>query len=575
MTAGDAERKQQAQLAENESQFRDIMEAAQVGIFVIQDGLFRYVNAFLLDLFGYVREEVIDRLGPLDLIDAEQHAFVREQMRARQSGVPGQRYEIDARRKDGSMFPASILGSPSTYAGRPASVGTLLDLSVQKAAEQRIRELADFDPLTGLPNRRLLRDRVDQLLAVGERDGTPVTLVFLDLDHFKRINDSLGHSVGDEVLIALANRLSGVVRRGDTLSRLGGDEFVLAMPGISTAIAVEVARRLIEECSAPFHVGGHDLTVTPSIGISLYPQDGKDFDSLLKHADVAMYKAKELGRNTFQFYAADMNKATLDRLLMESNLRRALDNGEFVLHYQPLVCLRSGRILGVEALIRWAHQDLGLIMPDRFIPVAEDTGLINPIGDWVLAEACRQAQAWQDAGVGPVLVAVNVSPVQFRQSGFVAAVAGALAASGLDASLLELELTERTVMHDAEVNLGMLSALHRMGVELSLDDFGTGYSSLAYLKRFPVGKLKIDRSFVRDLEVDADDQAIASTIVSMGRSLRLKVLAEGVENVAQLELLRNMACDMAQGYLFSRPVPAAEMLLMLQSQAFLKMLDTE
>lgn len=575
MTAGDAESKQQAQLAENESQFRNIMESAQVGIFVIQDGLFRYANAFLLDLFGYVREEVIDRLGPLDLIDAEQHAFVREQMRARQSGVPGRRYEIDARRKDGSMFPASILGSPSTYAGRPASVGTLLDLSVQKAAEQRIRELADFDPLTGLPNRRLLRDRVDQLLAVGERDGTPVTLVFLDLDHFKRINDSLGHSVGDEVLIALANRLSTVVRRGDTLSRLGGDEFVLAMPGISTAIAIEVARRLIEECSAPFHVGGHDLTVTPSIGITLYPQDGKDFDSLLKHADVAMYKAKELGRNTFQFYAADMNKATLDRLLMESNLRRALDNGEFLLHYQPLVCLRSGRVLGVEALIRWAHPDLGLIMPDRFIPVAEDTGLINPIGDWVLAEACRQAQAWQEVGVGPLVVAVNVSPMQFRQAGFVAAVAGALAASGLDASLIELELTERTVMHDAEVNLGTLSALHRMGVELSLDDFGTGYSSLAYLKRFPVGKLKIDRSFVRDLETDADDQAIASTIVSMGRSLRLKVLAEGVENAAQLQQLRNMACDMAQGYLFSRPVPADEMLALLQTQPFLKMPETE
>ena len=575
MTAGEAEGKQQTQLAESESQFRATMEAAQVGIFVIQDGRFRYANPFLLDLFGYSYEEVVDRLGPLDLIEPAQHDFIREQMQARQRGVKGERYEISARRKDGSMFPASILGSPATFGGHAASVGTVLDLSQQKAAEQRIRELADFDPLTGLPNRRLLRDRVEQLLAAGERDGTPVTLLFLDLDHFKWINDSLGHSVGDDLLIALSNRLSAVVRRGDTLARLGGDEFVLAMPGIPTAVAIEVARRLIEECAPPFHVGGHDLTVTPSIGISLYPQDGRDFESLLKHADVAMYKAKELGRNTFQFYAADMNKATLDRLLMESNLRRALEQGEFALHYQPLVCLRSGRIFGVEALLRWAHHDLGLIMPDRFIPVAEDSGLIGPIGDWVLAEACRQAQAWQLAGVGPVLMAVNVSPVQFRQSGFVAAVAGALAASGLDASRLELELTERTVMHDAEVNLGTLSALHRMGVELSLDDFGTGYSSLAYLKRFPVGKLKIDRSFVRDLEVDADGQAIASTVVSMGRSLRLKVLAEGVENVAQLELLRAMACDMAQGYLFSRPVPADEMLALLQTQPFLETPETE
>jgi len=341
------------------------------------------------------------------------------------------------------------------------------------------------------------------------------------------------------------------------------------LPGITASAAIEVARRLLEVCVVPYVVAGHELTVTPSIGISIFPQDGKDLEALLKNADAAMYRAKEGGRNNFQFYASDMNTATLERLLMESNLRRALFQKEFVLHYQPLVSLQSGLIIGVEALIRWQHPDLGMIMPDRFIHVAEETGLINHIGDWVLCEACRQAQAWTDAGLPPLTMAVNVAPVQFRQAGFVEVVAGALAASGLEASRLELEVTERTVMHDADINLGTLSALHRMGVELSLDDFGTGYSSLAYLKRFPVGKLKIDRSFVSDLDVDADDRAIASTIVSMGRNLRLTVLAEGVETQAQLDLLRNMGCDMAQGFLFSRAIPADKMARLLGEQPFL------
>jgi len=555
---------------EREAQFLSTMEAAQVGIFVLQDHLFRYANPFLLDLFGYTADEFVDRLGPLDLVAPEQHAVLVQKMDERCAGVQGMRYELSAIRKDGSMFPVTILGSPSTFNGQPASVGTVVDISAQKTAELKIRELADFDALTGLPNRRLLRDRVMQLLATAERDESAVTLMFLDLDHFKRVNDSLGHSVGDELLCAVAERLSTMVRRIDTLARLGGDEFILALPGIQAGGAAEVARRLLAACSVPFTVGGHDLMLTPSIGISIHPQDGKDIETLLKNADAAMYKAKDQGRNTFQFYAAEMNRVTLDHLLMESNLRRALKQQEFVLHYQPLVSLQSGLIIGVEALIRWQHADLGLIMPNQFIRVAEDTGLINPIGDWVLSEACRQAQSWIDAGLPAMVMAVNVSPVQFRQLGFVDAVAGALAASGLEAGLLELELTEGTVMHDADINLGTLSALHRMGIELSVDDFGTGYSSLSYLKRFPVSKLKIDRSFVRDLEVDSDDRAIASTIVSMGRNLRLTVLAEGVETAEQLALLRNMDCDMAQGYYFSRPLAAADITELLRMQPFLK-----
>lgn len=556
-------------LREQEAQFRATMDAAQVGIFILQNAIFRFANNFLLTTFGYAAEELIGVLGPLDLIVPEQRAMLADQLHRRAAGEPGTPYEIKVVRKDGSIFPARVVGTPATINGQPASVGTLIDISEQKAAENKIRELADFDALTGLPNRRLLRDRFARMLAIAERDNTELALIFLDLDHFKRINDSLGHSIGDDLLCAVAERLTIAIRKIDTLARLGGDEFIFALPGISSAGAAEVAHRLLEVCASPFWVGGHDLTITPSLGISLYPRDGKDLETLLRNADSAMYKAKELGRNAFQFYSSDMNVTTLEHLLMESSLRQGLNNGCFTLHYQPLVCLRSGRIVGVEALVRWLHPDLGLIMPDRFIKVAEDTGLINPLGDWVLCEACRQSMAWQSAGLPALTMAVNVAPVQFRQAGFVEEVAGALAASGLEARYLELELTERTVMHDAEINLGTLSAINRMGIGLAIDDFGTGYSSLAYLKRFPVGKLKIDRSFVRDLEVDQDDQAIASTIVLMGHNLRLKVLAEGVETACQLELLRKMGCDMAQGYLFSRPVTAEQMAELLRQQPFM------
>lgn len=555
-------------LTEREAIFQMTMEAALVGIYILQDQRFRYVNPCMARWFGYSSEEMVGYRGLLDVVVPEDHALVLGEMQARAGGMSGQPCEITAVRKDGSMFAAKLSGAPSMFDGRPASVGTLLDISAQKAAEQRVRELADYDVLTGLPNRRLLRERFVQLLAAAEREQGEIAVVFLDLDHFKRVNDSLGHSIGDELLCEVARRLDGAVRRIDTLARLGGDEFIFSMPGFHLAAAAEVARRLIDVFARPFLVAGHELTVTPSLGISIYPHDGLDLETLLKNADTAMYRAKEIGRNTFQFYAAEMNTATLDRLLMESNLRRALAQNEFILHYQPLVHLESGVVIGVEALIRWQHPDLGMIMPDSFIHIAEETGLINPIGDWVLCEACRQAKAWFDEGLPPLVMAVNVAPVQFRQPGFVEMVAGALASSGLEAGLLELELTERTVMHDADVNLGMLSALHRMGVELSLDDFGTGYSSLAYLKRFPVGKLKIDRSFVKDLETDPDDWAIASTIVSMGRSLRMTVLAEGVETGEQLAQLRKMGCDIAQGYYFSRPTSAAAMAEILRSQPY-------
>jgi diguanylate cyclase (GGDEF)-like protein/PAS domain S-box-containing protein len=555
--------------SDQETMFQDTMEAVQVGIFILQDQCFKFVNPHMAALLGYAVDELVGVMGPLDVVAPEYQGIVYEQMALRTAGIAGKGYEVTIVRKDGSTFPAMVQGSPARIGGRPASVGTLFDISTQKAAEQRIRELADYDVLTGLPNRRLLLERFALIQAAAERDNAELAVIFLDLDHFKRVNDSLGHSVGDELLCEVARRLGSVVRRVDTLARLGGDEFIFAMPGFHTAAAADVARRLIDVFARPFEVAGHELTVTPSLGISVYPHDGEDLETLLRNADTAMYRAKELGRNAFQFYSSEMNSSSLDRLLMESNLRRALVQDEFILHYQPLVNLETGLIIGVEALIRWLHPELGVILPDRFIHVAEETGLINPIGDWVLCEACRQAQVWCDEGLPPITMAVNVAPVQFRQSGFIEVVAGALATSGLDAGRLELELTERTVMHDADVTMGTLSALHRMGVELSLDDFGTGYSSLAYLKRFPFGKLKIDRSFVNDLETDPDDWAIASTIVSMGRSLRMTVLAEGVEKPEQLALLRKMGCDMAQGYHFSRPVSAEGMAELLRRQPFI------
>ena len=539
-------------------------------------GQYEYLSAAASPLFGLSLEEL--RLAGIAFVGRQMVSGdfdrILQKILAIAAAHPGQtvRASVNYRLHNASGLLHHFHDSMSIevdLAGLPVKIsGIAVDVTQQAKAEQDARDLADFDALTGLPNRRLLTERFEHMRLAAVRDGSDIALVFLDLDHFKRINDSLGHSVGDRLLCAVSERLSTVIRKVDTLARLGGDEFIFAMPGIHAPAAAEVARRLLDVCKTAFVIAGHELSMTPSLGISIFPQDGDNLEVLMRNADMAMYKAKEMGRNAYRFFASEMNTATLEHLFMESSLRRAVAKQEFVLHYQPLVSLETGQIVGVEALVRWHHPDLGMTMPDRFIHVAEDTGLINQLGDWVLCEACRQAVAWQEEGLPPLQIAVNVSPVQFRQSGFVEAVAGALAASGLDPEWLELELTERTVMHDAASNLNTLSSLSRMGVELALDDFGTGYSSLAYLKRFPVAKLKIDRSFVRDLEIDLDDQAIVSTVVSMGRVLRLSVLAEGVETPEQLLLLKEMGCGLAQGFYFSRAVPASEMAVLIREQPF-------
>ena len=439
------------------------------------------------------------------------------------------------------------------------------DITERKASEARIAYLAQHDALTGLPNRALLQDRLDQALAQATRQGKRIALMFLDLDRFKTINDSLGHVTGDKLLQRVAERLRQCVRETDTVSRQGGDEFIIVLTGIDLPDeAGRVAAKILDQLDPAFEVDGQQLRTSFSIGIALFPEDGASPESLMKNADTAMYHAKESGRNTYRFFDERMNVNTLERLQLENGLRQALDRGELQLAYQAQVELASGRIIGVEALLRWASETLGPVPPSRFIPLAEECGLIIPIGDWVLREACRQARRWQDAGLPPVPVGVNLSALQFRRSDIVAGVAAALAESGLDGRWLELELTESLLMESGPEVIVTLGKLKALGVRLSIDDFGTGYSSLAYLKRFPVDRLKIDQSFVRDLAQDPDDAVIIRAIIQLGRNLRLEVIAEGTETIEQMDFLRREGCTAAQGYLFSRPVPAEAIPALLQ-----------
>lgn len=808
-----ARRRAALALRESEEKYRATMNSVPVGVFILQDFKFRFVNPKMCEMFGYREEECVNVLGPLDLVLPEQREILADRIRSRTAGEPGEPYEVVGVRKDGHQFPVMILGEPSTLNGQPASVGTVIDVSVQRqaerelrdsterysvlfggaldailvaeaesglivnanvaaellfkrpheemvgmplaafrdtvcaavghhtpgpggeleetevidadgeriavevssnsietadghhliqsvfrdirqrkrdemelkraalvfetsqelilltdaecriisvnqvfremtgyapeevigknprllssgrhtpdfyalmwqtistqgkwqgevwnrrksgdvfpvwltisayrdadgkvlnyvgvasdiservAAQERIRQLAYFDPLTNLPNRRLLQDRAEQALAGAEREGKQLALLFIDLDHFKTINDSLGHSAGDLLLTEVAQRLQSCVRRMDTVARLGGDEFVVLLTEVTVEGVTEVARKLIYRVGRPYSIESHELGVTPSLGISIFPQDGRDFEALLKHADTAMYRAKESGRNGYQFFASEMNTAAIERLVLENSLRQGVERGEFVLHYQPQIDLSTGRIVGAEALVRWRHPQLGLVPPGKFIPVAEVSGLIVMIGEWVLGEACRQNRAWQDAGLPRISVAVNISAVQFRGGHIEDNVATVLTDTGLAPEWLELELTEGIVMVGAGATVETLQRISDMGVKLAIDDFGTGYSSLSYLKRFPIDRLKIDQSFIRDIVTDTDDWAISSAIISMGHSLRLKVIAEGVEHVEQLEMLRRQGCDEVQGYHFSVPLPADEFALLLKQQKYLK-----
>jgi len=467
--------------------------------------------------------------------------------------------EIWNRRRDGKVTPcllsmlrlADETGQPRQY------IGFFKDLSETLEARKRIEELAYNDPLTGLPNRLLLAERIEFTLGLARRDGYPFAVLFLDLDRFKHINDSLGHMFGDRVLIEVASRIQSCLRQSDTAARLGGDEFVLLLHRTDARGAEVLARRVLEEVSRPYRIDDLNFSLSCSIGVALYPDDGQSLDDLIKNADSAMYHVKERGRSGFRFYQRQMNVDLLSRMKLDHNLRQALTGGGLRLMYQPQVDLTSGRVFGAEALLRWTDPELGEVSPARFIPVAEETGAIVPIGNWVLAEAVRQARAWHEEGLD-LVIAVNVSALQFQQADFVNHVAAVLDTHRLPPERLELELTESVLIQDAEEALHRLDALAALGIRLSIDDFGTGYSSLAYLKRFPIHRLKIDRSFIADLPHDESDAAIVTAIIQLARSLDLRVISEGVETEVQRRFLLNLGCLEYQGYLFAPALAADE-----------------
>jgi diguanylate cyclase (GGDEF)-like protein/PAS domain S-box-containing protein len=433
------------------------------------------------------------------------------------------------------------------------------DVSAARALSLRMAYLAQHDSLTDLPNRILLNDRLAQAIALAYRHQKKAGLLFLDVDRFKHINDSLGHAVGDRLLQSVAQRLVACVRSSDTVSRQGGDEFVILLSEMAHARdAAVIAEKVLLTLAAPHSIDEHELHITGSIGIVTYPDDAIDAETLMKNADFAMYHAKDAGRNNYQFFKPDMNFRAVERQSLENGLRHALEREEFVLHYQPKIDLESGSIIGVEALVRWRHPERGLVSPAQFIPVAEECGFIVPIGRWVLREACRQARMWQEWGLPAVRIAINISAVELRAKDFVAGVRGILAKTGLEPNYLELELTETFLMQDSRSTVAVLQDLKALGVHLALDDFGTGYSSLSYVKRFPIDTLKIDQSFVRDIATDADDASIVSAVISMGKSLHMRVVAEGIETREQLEFLKKHDCPFGQGYLFSPPLGAWE-----------------
>jgi diguanylate cyclase (GGDEF)-like protein/PAS domain S-box-containing protein len=576
-------RRKQAEdsLQESEQQLRAMFENADVGIAVTSLDL-RYlrVNDKYCNIMGYTREELLGmRVSDVNL--SENVAPLVEYRENVLSGTaPEQAREKQLVRKDGALIWVSMATSLVRAAdGSPRYfIAVIQDISENKRAaaalkesEEQFRRLAHYDSLTRLPNRSLFYDRLAHGIAQARRNGWTLAVLFIDVDRFKHVNDTFGHTAGDQLLKQVSERLSGCIRSDDTVGRLSGDEFAIVLSRLTAPEdAATVAQKIVDELNLPFQLEGAELYVTASIGITVYPNDSEDQDALIRNADVAMYRAKERGRNNYQFYTAELTRRTREMLNMESELRRALERDEFVMHYQPKVSLATGQITGVEALLRWRHPERGLVPPGDFIPLLEETGLIVQAGEWVLKAVCEQIKTWERAGIEPLPVAVNLSARQFLAPDLAGSIRRVLEAHEVKPELLEVEITESAIMTNADEAIRTLETLEALGVKTSVDDFGTGYSSLSYLKRFPLHALKIDRSFVRDITSDPDDATITQAVISMAHSLKLKVVAEGVETAAQLEFLERYGCDEVQGYLYSKPIPGEECGIMIADDARLK-----
>ena len=544
-------------LRESEERYASTVELAALGISHIGvDGRFVHVNRQLCEMLGYTREELLELSFREVSHPEDRHVTDKDRARLYSGEIDSLQAEKRYLRKDGTAVWVRINAALKRYPdGSPMyDISIVEDISERKRAEQRVQYLASHDEMTNLPNRGMFTELLERAIASAQRAKRKLAVLFIDLDRFKLINDSLGHEAGDMLLREIAARFKACLRRSDVVARLGGDEFIVLVEEIRRPTeAGQIARKLLSAAIKPIEIMGQECRVTASIGIAIYPGDGDDARALMKKSDLAMYCAKEEGKNNFQFYTESAGSLSIERLALETQLRRALERNEFTLQYQPKVNIASGEITGAEALLRWWNPDLGVVSPARFIPVAEDTGLIVPIGKWVLRTACAQNVAWQKQGLPAIRMGVNLSPRQFKDPRLLRDISDVLAQTGMAPELLELEITESVVMHDVDRAVKKLMAIKEMGVRLAIDDFGTGYSSLAQLKRFPIDTLKVDRSFIREIPKHLEDEAITEAIIAMGRTLGVTVVAEGVENAEQQRFLRRRGCHEMQGFYFGRP----------------------